>query len=262
MDVKEDYSNYPENPLGGRTKLVYDWIPANSTTLLDGGCAWGYGTRFFKKKCKNTYGIDPNEEFITIARKRYPNINFIVSGLEDTQFESNFFDVIILNDVFEHVKDEIKSLNEMYRILKPGGTFMMTTPHKGLFSFMDPENYKFHLMKNLPRFYKFLYRIKKVQQPKKFKVGYEEKHRHYAIKDFIRLLDSSKFKNHYIITKIFRSGLFIGVFTNNLNFILIFFLGQKSSSKIIKPLTALSKSDYWIPYNRFSYHIALKILKK
>lgn len=259
---RKDYINYTEYPLNGRIKLAFDWIPKKSNTLLDGGCAWGYGTRFFEKKSNTTYGIDPNEDFIAIAKKRYPYIDFLKSGLQNTPFESNFFDVIILNDVLEHVKDELQSLNEVFRILKPGGTLITTMPHKGLFSFMDPDNYVFFLRENLPWFYRLLYRIKKGKYPQQVKPGYENKHRHYSIRDLVSALNNSKFKNNYDIEKIFRSELFMGVFTSNLNLVLSLIFGKKLTSVLLKPFSILSRIDFWMPYNIFSYNIAFKIMKK
>lgn len=261
MNLDKDYTNYPEYPLNGRLKLAFDWIPKESNDLLDGGCAYGYGTRFFKKKCNNAHGIDPNEDFITIAKKRYPYINFLKSGLENTPFESDFFDVIILNDVLEHVKDQLQSLDEMFRILKSKGTLIITTPHKGLFSFMDPENYIFFFKKNLPNFYKSLYKLKKGKYPQP-KPGYEDKHHHYSIKDINNMLNNSEFKNNYEIVKIFRSGLFMEVFTGNLEFILKPLIGKRSTTILLKPLEILAKIDYRIPYSILSCNIAIKIIKK
>jgi ubiquinone/menaquinone biosynthesis C-methylase UbiE len=260
-----NYINYPENPsipLNGRIKLAYDWIPEKSNILLDGGCAWGYGTCFFKKKCNNTYGIDPNEGFITLAKKRYPFIQFLKSGLENTPFKSNFFEVIILNDVIEHVKDESQSLNEMFRILKPEGILIITTLNKGMFSFIDPDNFVFFLRKKLPAIYKLLYRIKKGKYPGLVRPGYEAKHRHYSTSNLRSMLNNSKFKNRYDVVKIFRSGLFMEGITSNLDLFLSFILGKKSTSVLLKPLLFLSKFDFWIPYSLFSYNLAFKIIKK
>lgn len=251
---------YPESKLNGRTKLAFNWIPEESNVLLDGGCAYGYGTRFFKEKCKDIYGIDPNEEFISIAKKRYPGINFFKGGLENTPFEPNFFDVIIIADVLEHVKDQLQSLNEIFRILKPNGTLILTIPHKGLFSFMDPDNYIFYLRKYLPRFYKFIYRSWKGKDPQ-IRPGYEDKHYHYSTKDVINMLNSSKFENNYTIVKTFKSGLFMGSITSNLDFVLRQFIGNRLTSILLTPLTFLTEIDFWIPYGIFSSSLALKIIK-
>jgi len=43
-------------------------------------------------------------------------------------FEDNSFDVIVSNDVYEHVPDINKSLKEAYRVLKNSGTLMISIP--------------------------------------------------------------------------------------------------------------------------------------
>ena len=84
MSLVEDFESYPEHPLRGRTKLAYDWIPDRVRNLLDGGCAWGYSTRYFDLKSKQTYGIDSNDRYITVAKHRYPHIHFTAGRLENT----------------------------------------------------------------------------------------------------------------------------------------------------------------------------------
>ena len=130
MEIIDESSVYPELPLKGRGKLTYNWIPT-CKTLLDCGCSWGYYTRFYQYKAEKVFGIEPNNNFIKVAQKRYADIKFINSLLENTPFISSFFDTIILNDVIEHVRNETDCLNEIFRILKPNGTLIVTTPHHG-----------------------------------------------------------------------------------------------------------------------------------
>ena len=249
---------YKEYPLNGRIKLAFNWIPKKADTLLDGGCSWGYGTRFFQEKCRQAHGIDTNEKAIAVARRRYPHIRFEKCALEHTPYKANHFDVIILNDVLEHVGDEIKSLNETHRILKPHGALIITVPHKGILSFMDIANYGYFLQKSWPYAYRRYYRIQNGKHaPRREKT----RHRHYSRADIIKLLDASNFHQGYVIEKTFRSGLGWGMVHENLIFFLKFILGPRITSMLLTPLFLLADWDYWIPYSGFSYHIALKILK-
>ena len=43
-------------------------------------------------------------------------------------FENNYFDFIMCNHVLEHVVDDSKAMSELYRVLKPGGTALLTVP--------------------------------------------------------------------------------------------------------------------------------------
>jgi len=244
MNIVDESTIYPELPLKCRGELTYNWVPT-CKTLLDAGCSWGYYTRFYKDRADKVFGIDPNYKFVNVARERYANIKFINSLLENTPFTSTFFDTIILNDVIEHVRNETDCLNEIFRILQPNGTLIITTPHDGLFEIFDPVNYKFRLKFN-----------KNSAPP-----GYENFHRHYKLKDLIRLLNQTAFRNKYKIDSVFKSGFFIEVFTSNLFHIFDRLFGKKISYKLIKPFVFVSNIDYWIPYGDLSYNIAIKIIK-
>lgn len=258
----DDQANYPESALRERLKLAHDWIPADCKRLLDGGCAFGYGTRHFKTKALEAWGVDPNEDFIALAQRRYPHISFHVCGVEQTPFEAEYFDTVILNDVLEHVVNEKKAINEMYRILRPEGTFIITTPHRGLFSFMDPDNYVYHLRTKAPRLYRWLYRAKYGKPPSdQIKLGYEQLHRHYRLNDFLRLLNHSDFQNHFKIEAVFRGGLFLGALTSNLTELLSLVWGLKSASRLLKPMRWLADKDYFVRYGPLAYNIGIQITK-
>ena len=150
----------------------------------------------------------------------------------------------------------------MFRILAPGGTFIITTPHRGLFSFMDPDNYTYHLRTKFPQIYQLLYRAKYGKSPAaQIKPGYEQLHRHYNLQDFIRLLNGSRFHEGYEINKIFRSGLLTSVFASNLFELLSLFLGIQRASGLTKPLRWLGDKEFFIPFGTLAYNIAIRVKK-
>ncbi len=59
------------------------------------------------------------------ARLSSVNINFLQGMAEDLLFDDNTFDVVISNGVFNLVVDKVKALREVFRVLKPGGRFML-----------------------------------------------------------------------------------------------------------------------------------------
>ncbi len=174
-----------EIKLRDRHKLAFDWLPAGCGRVLDGGCAFGDGAAPFAAKAKVVCGCDPNPELISQARKNHPGIQFEICPLEKMPYANEDFDAITLTDVLEHVADEKAALDEMFRVLKPGGRLIITTPHKGFFGFMDPDNYAWHLRTKFPRLHRRLFRMKHGRDPEP-KVGYESKHRHYRLDDLRR----------------------------------------------------------------------------
>lgn len=151
----------------------------------------------------------------------------------------------------------------MFRLLAPGGTLVITTPHRGLFGFMDTDNYAYHLRTKLPRLYRWIYTRKHGTRPPELtKAGYESPHRHYALADFTKLLGESAFAGHYAIQSLHRGGLFVEVFTSNLFEALSLVCGVRLASQICKPLKWLSDVDYFLPYGCLSYNIGIRLTKR
>jgi len=77
------------------------------------------------------FGVDMTEEMIKLARKNaqarnITNVQFILGDIENLPLEDNFFDVVISNCVINLVPDKQKALNEIFRVLKPGGRIAIT----------------------------------------------------------------------------------------------------------------------------------------
>lgn len=102
------------------------------TKVLDLGC----GTGFFASKIKDiypsaeVYGIDISKKALNLGRKKYKNITFIRADAEqEFPFKNNFFDLIISGEHIEHLKDTDTYLIEINRVMKKGGTLILTTPN-------------------------------------------------------------------------------------------------------------------------------------
>ncbi len=96
---------------------------------LDVGC--GNGTFLYTMKRINPsgeyYGVEPgnfDEEDI-----KAHGLNVIRGTLEDAHYQDNYFDVITLNHVFEHVPNPSETIKELKRILKPGGILIIAVPN-------------------------------------------------------------------------------------------------------------------------------------
>ena len=58
-------------------------------------------------------------------------INEIVD-IQDIPYPDDYFDLIYCSNVLEHVEDDAKAMNELYRVLKPGGTALILVPINGI----------------------------------------------------------------------------------------------------------------------------------
>ena len=72
--------------------------------------------------------------------------------IQDTGLEDNSYDIIIANHVLEHVDDFRKALREMYRILKPGGSFICSFPMNPKVELLDEEEEPLSAEERLHRF--------------------------------------------------------------------------------------------------------------
>ena len=246
--------------LRDRHKLAFDWIPNGCPRVLDGGCAYGSGTAPLAAKAIEVFGCDPNPDLIAQAKTSHPSIRFDLCPLEKTPYPDEFFSAITLTDVLEHVADEKSTLDELFRILKPGGVLIITTPHKGLFGFMDTDNYAWHLRDKLPGLYRRLYQMKNGKLPQS-KAGYSDRHRHYSQKDLVALLDQSRFRSHYRLDRVFRGGLLAQAIASNVYEAVAIMTGAGLASRLVKPFIKLADWDYFIGYGPLSNHIAIRVLK-
>ena len=97
-------------------------------TLLDCGCATGSITVGLAKVVEpgQVTGVDIAEVEIERARERaakaeITNILFAVGNIYQLDFPDNNFDAIFSHNVLEHIGEPDRALQEMHRVLKPGG---------------------------------------------------------------------------------------------------------------------------------------------
>ncbi|MFH1745309.1 MAG: class I SAM-dependent methyltransferase [bacterium] len=97
-------------------------------------CGEGFGEYLLvdKGKAKKVIGVDNNREAINRAREKYKleNIEFKCEDILNNSFGSDYFDLVISFETIEHIEDDNGFLKEINRILKPGGTLILSTPNK------------------------------------------------------------------------------------------------------------------------------------
>jgi SAM-dependent methyltransferase len=115
-----------------------------SAQVLDVGCGTGANLRLLADYgFLDVTGLDRSEDAIRwCAEKGLPEVT---SGdLCDLPFPDAHFDLVLATDVLEHIDDEAAALSELRRVLRPGGTLMVTVPaFPSLWGLQDDRSHHF-----------------------------------------------------------------------------------------------------------------------
>ncbi len=101
---------------------------------LDVGCGSGGLTAILGNYYNNVIGTDLSITALQYAAKYHKNSRsvFLAANACEQPFKNNTFDFVLLREVIEHILPEESqgTINEIFRILKPGGKVLITIPNK------------------------------------------------------------------------------------------------------------------------------------
>ena len=122
-----------DNPIHHRLLKAYiialDYIAGD---VLEVGCGEGRGISRVITKAKSFTALDKIEEALQKLHAQYPHAIFMAGKFPPFSVPTNAFDIVISFQVIEHIRDDQSFLSEIYRVLKPGGTALITTPNRPL----------------------------------------------------------------------------------------------------------------------------------
>lgn len=130
MDSYNLYLKIKNNP---RYKKAWNYLQekisnTNKQNILDIGCSNGDFSERLVQKGFTCYGLEFMDSAIEEASQK--GIKVIKgSFLDKFPFESHFFDVVFAGEVIEHTTNDDVFLSEIYRVLKPEGILILTTPN-------------------------------------------------------------------------------------------------------------------------------------
>ena len=144
-------SNYVQRALmGGRKPLKLELMKnirnfishPEGKKFLDIGCSVGDFLEIVSNNGFEIFGLDISKNACGIARDRNKDAQIFAGEIFDAHYPSNYFDIVNISAVLVHTKDPRCFIDEVYRILKPGG-----------FLFIDDASYEFF------RFYNFICKL-------------------------------------------------------------------------------------------------------
>ncbi len=101
--------------------------PSDKLEILDAGCGTGSLAKKLEKYGRVT-GVDVAPEALRISAER--GVHIVDSSVESMPFTNNHFDMAVSVDVIyhQHVRDDLRALQEISRVLKDGGLFVIRVP--------------------------------------------------------------------------------------------------------------------------------------
>ena len=114
--------------------LVLKMFDKDGGKVLDIGCGPGVMAHDLLKRGCTVWGIDASEKMIALAKAKMEKMgdtsraHFSVGDIENLEFPDAEFDAVICMGVLEYLLSDLKAIEEMARVTKPGGTVIVTVP--------------------------------------------------------------------------------------------------------------------------------------
>ncbi len=133
--VAENWESVQDEQIQARA--YRDWVlqelPNNQTELVDLGCGPGLLIPYLLPKAKHITGIDASSKMIETAKKSFGNnssVQFLNGHLENLPLSDEACDSVVASMVLHHISHPPTVLQEVFRILKPGGVFCIVDLEK------------------------------------------------------------------------------------------------------------------------------------
>lgn len=98
--------------------------------IADLGCGSGVFTSLLHELGFEPIGLDISPKLIAVGRSKYPEVEFLEGDVEHLPFPPSSLDGVLLSGLVHHFPDPSRCAAEVYRVLRPGGTFVAFDPNR------------------------------------------------------------------------------------------------------------------------------------
>lgn len=125
-----------ENYWFRRHEVVYQRLADRCAgrDVLEAGCGEGYGADLIADVARRVIGLDYDEATVAHVKARYPRVDIRHGNLAELPLDDTSVDVVVNFQVIEHLWDQAQFVSECFRVLRPGGVFLVSTPNRITFS--------------------------------------------------------------------------------------------------------------------------------
>lgn len=112
-------------------KAMEQSIPSSEMTVVDLGTGTGFVAAALARRTRRVIGIDASPTMLTVARRNLrkqdiKNVEFIAGAGEHLPIDSGSVDMVFGNMVLHHIPEPPRAFTEIFRVLKNGGSVILT----------------------------------------------------------------------------------------------------------------------------------------
>lgn len=127
-----------ENYWFRRHEVIYLYLQdlCAGKSIVEAGAGEGYGVDLLASTAKNIVALDYDHLACRHAASKYGRSHtyFLQADLTDIPLANNSVDVVVNSQVIEHLPDQTGFMHECYRVLRPGGKLLVSTPNRITFT--------------------------------------------------------------------------------------------------------------------------------
>jgi SAM-dependent methyltransferase len=252
----DPFEHPPPGPIPTRPRLLSHlgrwgrarrWLPDDALRVLDVGCSFAYGSAAILAggpAGRAVVGVEPDPAHVSMAHQRFPWITVLAGEAKALPVADAVADAVTLLDVLEHVDRGEAAIEEARRVIRAGGTLIVSVPHRGLLWRLDALN----VYSAARRRWSGLAPLAAPTESG----GHE--HRHYSARELQEVLHP-----HFIVDRVTRTGFGLQEIVHVLLLILSAALRQRRLTRALRPLhLCVYVLDDLLPLGRFGYHLTVR----
>lgn len=120
-----------ENYWFRRHEVVYGRLGGlvNGKDVLEAGCGEGYGAHLLAAQARTLHALDYDDYATGHVHTAYPDVPVVRGNLVQLPYADGAFDVVASLQTIEHLWNQEAFVAECLRVLRPGGTLVISTPN-------------------------------------------------------------------------------------------------------------------------------------
>jgi len=113
---------------------MFEGMNLSGMKVIEAMCGSGETTQYLISHGAQVIGLDISDETIKSFNKRWPQSQAICASILDSGLNSDSYDAVVIVGGFHHLHPNVNAaIDEIHRILRPGGFLCFVEPHKGSF---------------------------------------------------------------------------------------------------------------------------------